>query len=311
MADEIKYAGNTDLFIAAALNQLLFQKIVDRTDLRALCQSFGSVSGTGSLASQIAQVAMADAMVAANVDEVTAPGNTDLTTDAVNITVARQVLVRTVTDLYALVGGPAPGINLLAQDMANAASLRFTDMICGLFPSLSQVAGSTGQALSVDDIADAHYKLIQARVGGQLSAVLSPKQLTDFLDSLRGEGGSAAFNPATEAIQSSQAGLGYGLQGSWRGINFWSADSVTTVSTDKVGAMFGPSAYGYMEAVPADVLSLAGPGSFASVTPAGAPIFVEFERDAARGHTKIVGNYFVGVAEMEDAAGVKIVSSAT
>jgi len=312
MANELTYTGHGDLFVAAALNQLLYESIVDRSDFRALCRNYGSVAGSGSVASKIAKATWDDAMAAANTDEVTAVSNTDLGTGTVTITVARQALKRLITDPYVLVGGPRPGIEMFAQDMGRAASLRFTDMLCALFNNLSVAKGTSGADLTVDDISDAQYALIQARVGGQLSAVLAPIQLTDFLESLRGEGGSAEYNPATEAmLSSSPMSLGYGLHGTWRGINFYSSDSVATSGGDKVGALFAPDCYGYMEGIPAEVVALAGPGSFASVAPNGSPIFVEFERDSAAAHTIVVGNYYVGVSEIDDAKGVKLVTSAS
>lgn len=312
MANEITYTGNSNLFVAAALNQMLHELIVDRTDLRSLCTNWGSVNGTGSLASKIARGSYSDAMGAANTDEVTAVANTAFTNSTVSITVARQALRRQVGDIYELVGGPRPSIEAYAEDMARAASLRFTDMVCALFSGLSTGKGTTTVDLSVDDISDAQYALIQARAGGKVSCVLAPIQLTDFLESLRGEGGAAEYSAATEAMLGFPTdNVGYGLHGSWRGIDFWSCDSVATSGSDKIGAMFTPDAFAYMEGVPSSVLAHAAPGSYQSVASNGAPIFVEFERSAAAAMTDIVGNYYVGCAELEDARGVKLVSSAT
>lgn len=311
MASEITYTDHGDLFISAALARMLHENLVDRTDLRTLCTNYGLINGAGSTAQKIAKASFDDAMAAANTDEVTGPGNTDLGTGTVSITVARQVIVRKVTDLYELVGGPRPAIDRFALDIANAASLRFTDLICALFTNLSNSVGSTGANLSVDYISDAMYQLIQSRVPGGYKAVLAPIQLTDFLDSLRGEGGSAEYSPATEAMQSVEGTLGYGRHGTWRGVEFWSADSVATNGGDREGAMFGEGCYGFMEGVPQSVLQFAAPGSAASATPAGAPIMIEFERHAGEGHTDVVGSYFVGVQEIEDARGVLIPSSAS
>lgn len=312
MAAEITYTDHGDLFISAALARMIHENLVDKTDLRALCSNMGLINGQGSTAVKVPKVSWDDAMAAANTDEVTGPGNTDIGTGSVTITVARQVIVRKVTDLYELVGGPRPGIERYAADIANAAALRFTDLLCPLFDDFSNsVSGSSGNNLSVDHISDAMYQLIQSRVPGGFKAVLAPIQLTDFLDSLRGEGGSAEYSPATEALQSVAGSAGYGFHGSWRGVDFWSCDSVATDTGNREGAMFGEGAFGYMEGVPSSLLAHAAPGSAASVTPAGAPIMIEFDRDAAEGHTDVVGSYFVGVAELEDARGVLIASSST
>lgn len=306
MANEITYTDQGALFIAAALNQMLHENIVDRTDLLSTCKDFGSINGAGSQAYKVAKASFDDAMSAANADEVTAVANTDLSTGFATITVARQALRRTVSDLYSLAGGPRPGLERFAQDMADAAILRQTDMICALYGGLSESVGSVG-ALTVDDIYDAQYQLIQARVPGPYVCVLSPKQLTEFMDGLRGEGGAVQFESATAAMLGA---AGAGLAGTWHGIQFWSSDSVVNNSGQLEGAMYGEGCFGFARGVPSDVVGLAGPGSFASVTPNGSPIFVEFERKAGEAHTLVVGNLYFGISEIEDARGVLISTGA-
>lgn len=308
MASEITYTDHGNLFLAAALNQMLHETIVDRTDLLETCTDWGSINGVGSQAYKVAKASFDDAMAAANTDEVTAIGNTDLGTGTVTITVARQALKRVVTDLYQLVGGPRPGIQRFAQDMADAAALRQTDMICALFGSLSNSVGTSGADLTCDDIYDAQYQLIQARVPGPYNCVLAPIQLTHFLDSLRGESGAVQFESATADMLGAS---GAGRKGTWHNIAFWDADSVATNGANKEGAMYGQGCFGYARGVPSDVVSMAGPGSFASVTPNGSPIFVEFERLAGEAHTLVVGNLYFGVSEIEDDRGVLISTSAT
>lgn len=308
MAAEITYTGHGNLFIAAAMNQMLHETIVDRTDLLETCKDFGQLNGAGSQAYKVATAAFDDAMAAANTDEVTAVGNTDLGNGTATITVARQALARVVTDLYQLVGGPRPGIEQFAQDMANAAILRQTDMIAALYGSLSNSVGTSGVALTADDIYDAQFQLIQSRVPGPYNCVLSPIQMTHFLDSLRGESGAVQFESATADMLGA---AGAGRAGTWHNISFWSSDSVVTNGANSEGAMYGDGCFGYARGVPTDVVSLAGPGSFASVTPSGSPIFVEFERLSKEAHTLVVGNLYFGVSEIEDSRGVLISTSAT
>lgn len=310
MASELTYTGHGNLFIAAALNVMLWETMVDKTDLRPTMTNLGQVQGTGSTASKFGTAAFDDAMGAANTDEITAPTQVDLGNGTFTCTVARQVLVRIVTDIYQLVGGPRPGIERFASDMANAAILRFTDMAAALYTNLATSVGGTSD-MDVDRISDAQYSLIQNRAGGGYSAVLAPIALTDFLDSLRGEGGSAEFNPATEAMLSVPDGYqGFGKHGSWRGITFYSCDSVPTSGSDRHSAMFAPGCFGYMDGVPQDAVAHAAPGSYLTVIPNGSPLFVEFERHAKEGHTDVVGNMYTGVIECEDLRGVRLVSAA-
>ena len=314
MANEITYTGHGDLFIAATLNRALHETIVDRADLRRMVQYRGSVNGTGSLASKLSTVAFDDAMAAANADETTAPGYTDIGTGAITITVARQVLARVLTDPYQVAAGGKVGIQTFANDMARAAVLRFTDMICALFTGLTTNVGTSGAAMTVDDAYDAIYALIKARAPGPYYGVLAPIQLTHFMDSLRGEGGAVQYVAETAqflGLVNETGSQGYGYHGRWNGVDWLSADSVNTSGADKVGAVFGWGAFVYQDGVPAEVTRYAAPGSFQSVIPDGGSVFVEFERLARAGHTEIVGNYYVGVAEQEDARGVKITTSAT
>lgn len=307
------YTDNASLFAASFMNRVAHETLVDKTDLRAYCTNYGLINGGGSTVSEIAKLAWDDPMAAGNADEVTDATATDVGNSAVSITVARQVLARQVSDLYAMVGsgGPAPGLVRMAQDMANAASLRFTDLICALFTSISAHTNATGADLSVDNLMSSMYTLIQARVPGPYEFFGAPIQVTDFMDSLRAEGGSAEFHPATEAMQSVESFAGYGLHGQWRGIRVHSVDSAPTVSSDRVGVLCGRGTFGYMEGIPSDVVAMAGPGSYASLAPNGAPLFVEFDRSALAANTLCIGNYYVGVQIIENGRAIKITSSAT
>lgn len=307
----ITYTGTGNLHIAAALDMMLFEIGHDKTDLTATCSYRGSVNGSGSSAAKVAKVLLADAMAPANTNETTAISDTDLTTDTATITVARQALKRTVTDLYVLTGGPGPNLEMLAQDMSNAASKRFTDMVTAQFGSLTGEVNVSGQAFTVDDAYDAMYTLIRARKGGQGHLVLAPLAYTQFVDSLRSTGQQLTPLDAASNLQNLGNGQGWGLHGTFSGAWVWSCDSVGTSGGDNVSAYYTSEAFGYKDGIPSEVVSSAAPGSAVSVAPNGANIFVEFERLAANAHTVIVGNYYVGVSIVDADAGVKLISSAT
>jgi len=307
------YTGTGDLFIAAAMNRAIHETIVDRTDLALLCTYRGSINGTGSVASKVGKVSWDDAMAASNADEVTTVAVTDIGTSTATITVARQALVRTVTDLYEIAAIPGgAGIAAMAADMVRAAQLRFTDMVCALFTSLTSSVGTSGVNATVDDLYDALYTLIQARAPGQRYAVLAPIQLTDVMDSIRGEGLSITPPDAASSLTALGNNAGYGMHGTFAGAQLWSADSCVTNGADKEGAVFTPGCYGYMDGVPSHISARStSRESFAQMTPAGSPVYVTFSADEPKGHTIVVGHYFVGVSEIEDARGVKFVTSAT
>lgn len=297
----------SDLKLAAVLNQFIHQNIVDTTDLRRTCRFMGNIAGRGSATLNIPGITWSDAMGAANTDETTAVSATDPATSVSPITVARQALVRKVSDLYALTGG-AEGANLMdfAAQMAGAASLRATDMAAALFSSVSANVGTSNVNLEVDDIYSAQFTLIQARVPGPYVCVLAPVQMTNFMSSLRGEGGAQLNNPQTLGMLAGGA-----LQAKeWNGITFIDCDSVPTSGGDRVGCMYNLEAFGYAEMVPAEMVQGAAPGSFLSVIPSGGSIYVAFERHEAEGLTDIVGNYFVGFGIIENARAVKITTNA-
>jgi len=297
----------SDLHLAAVLNQMIHRNLVDGVDLRRTAKFYGNVSGRGSATLNIPGITGSDPMAAANTDETTAIGITDITTSVSPIAVARQALARQVSDLYSLVGG-ADGTDMMsfAQDMAQSASLRATDMLCSLFTSVTANVGTSTVDLTVDDIYDAQFNLIGSRVPGPYICVLAPVQLTDLMASLRGEGGAQLHNP-----QTIQALAGGAMQArEWNGITFIDSDSAPTSGGDRVGCMYNLEAFGYAEMVPsADILGVA-PGSFLSVIPDGGSVYVAFERHEREGLTDIVGNYFVGFGIVENARGCKITTDA-
>lgn len=303
------YTGSGDLFIAAALNDAIVEGLVDKTSLLSTISYLGSVNGRGSLAGKQPIVLWDDAMTGANTDEVTLPTSTAIGTATATVTVARQVLVRQVTDLYELAGGPRPGVERIAAEMVGAATQRATDMIAALFAGFSQSVSKSGLKFSVDQFYDGSYKLLASRSGGPKHCVLSPAQLAHFLESLRAEGQS--LTPVNANLNLNFAGEGYGVHGEFAGVTIWSSDSVTTDTGNSVGAIYGQNAMGFKDGVPESIVKYANPESFAGVTPEGSPIFVEFQRSARGAHTDVVGNYYFGVSEVLDLAGCKLISTAT
>jgi len=312
MANEQTYVGKPNWFLPAALNMLLFEGLVDRTDLSGTISYYGSVNGTNSTTSNVAKATFDDAMAAANTDEVTPIGLTDVDNDKAPINVARQALARAASDLFEMVGegGPRPNIAKFGADMVNAAILRITDMICGLFASLSTIVGDSGEATTVDDLFDALYELIRQRAGGQKTFVGSPQQIIDFTSSLRSEGLKLIPPDAGSMLASLGNHDNFGFHGTFSQCQIWSSDSVTTTGPDSDGAVYTKNCFGYMDGVPTSALARAAQGSSMAQTPNGSTIFVEFDRDALGGITKVVGNLYFGASEIDDPQGVRLRSAA-
>ena len=100
---------------------------------------------------------------------------------------------------------------------------------------------------------------------------------------------------------------GQGFAGQFNGVDIFVSSKVVTANAgaDRAGAMFGYGAVAMAEGSP---YAITGAGGI--VQPAGTPLVVEFERDASSALTKIVGNYYAGVAKVQDGMGVSIVTDA-
>jgi preprotein translocase subunit SecA len=198
----------------------------------------------------------------------------------------------------------ATGRPLLIGTGSVAASEHLANLLRGCnLPHLSASVGTTGAALTVDDIMDGLDQLRQQNVEGPYFLVLHHVQYGDFVESLRGEGQSIVDPDSASMLR----GSGSGFQGSWNGVNIFSVDSVGLSGSDYVGALYGLGCFAYADGVPdASIAALAG--ADAAVTSDGA-IWVEIQREAVEGHAKVVGNYYVGVSENEDLRGVRVISA--
>ena len=305
MANEVTYTGSgANLRAAEVFNTLLWENLVDKTDIRSLFLNLGDIGGSGSDTLETGTVSFDDPMTAAAGNETTATDNTILGNGNVTCTVAQQIISYGLSDTFMVTGGPGQlDLARLAGACADAYILRVTDMLCGLIDNFATVSGTTTVDLTTDDWFDAMFNLEQNVVPGPYSAILFPTQYTDLQSSLRSEGGAVQFMPAT-GEQLSLRGPGY--KGSYLGVDVWTSDSVVTANAgaDSAGCMMGLGAIGYAEASAKSQM----PGSIAAAVPAGSPVYAEFARTADPGISRIVAHAFVGVIEVEDLRGVSIIT---
>lgn len=300
MANEIK-STQTGLFAAEAVSPLVHHTLADYTDLRALCRYYGSINGRGSTTIQVPTYTFANPMAATS--ESTDATNVALTSSSVDITVARQSLGREISDLFRMAGSPL-STEMIAEGIVQSASLRFTDLLCSLFSSVSSVVGTSGATLSVDTMYDAQEQLRESLVGledGPVFCVLKQKQVNQFAESLRGEMGVEA-NRSQTADPLILRAKGYVF--SWNGIDFFASDSVTDDSTDFAGCMFGFGAFGYADGLPDDLIRSSN--EFMLSAPDNAAVWIEAERRPGEGDYRLIGNYYVGISEIEDLRAVRI-----
>ena len=297
--------------VSAVLHKMIEMKLADRAELYKAPQflNFGSLNGSGSSALQVPVVGLAGTDLMAAVGDGSSVSNTSITSSAATITIARQALRYDITDLASLTdplaSGMGVGVEGLANSMALAFGMRLTQMIAALSSGLSQSVGTTGVALTVSTFFDAIYKLQLQSNDGTFAAVLAPQQINHLINSLRSETGPGQYVAAT---QDQIAAKGQGFRGNLFGVDLYVSSTVPTANAgaDRLGMMVSTGCIGYATGTPAPIQGAGG-----IIVPAGSQVVVELERDAASGLTKIVGNAFAGVAEIQDLKGVGVLSKAT
>jgi hypothetical protein len=302
-------SGNARL--AAILHKTIEMKLADRAELYKAPQfsNFGTLNGSGSSALQVPVVGLAGTDLMAAVGDGSSVSNTSITSSAATITIARQALRYDITDLASLTdplaSGAGVGVEGLANSMAIAFGMRLTQMITALSSGLSQSVGATTVALSVSTFFDAIYKLQLQSNDGEFAAILAPQQINHLINSLRSETGPGQYVAAT---QDQIAARGQGYRGMLFGVALHTSSTVPTANAaaDRLGLMVASGCIGYATGTPAPVQGAGG-----IIIPAGSQVVVELERDGAAGITRVIGNAFAGVAEIQDLKGVGILSKAT
>lgn len=306
MAAEITFSSleSTGGRVGEVLSALVRQQLYDATDLRSV-MTLIPWNAVGSDTMDITLDAVPGAYIAASseISGGTAVDNSAYTTSKFSLQVARYARAYQVTDLFGITGGPID-IDRVVNKLVEGAGLTMTDLLCNLFPSLSNSVGTTTVDLDVDTIYDALFQLNTLNASGPYTAVLEATQMNDFRSSLRSETGAIQFREATaETLQT----RGPGYQGDFLGIRFYQSDSVTKINTnaDYSGAMFVDGCFAYTMA---PVRALQGYIPQDNVLVDANEILVELDRDAGNAMSKCIANMYPAVVEVEDARGVEIVS---
>jgi hypothetical protein len=308
MSNELFYSNLTDLQLSAILNQELLLITADRAALmdHPAIMLVGDISGSGSAVVKTGLAGLDGYDEMSAVAEGSSAANVALTDASVSITVARQALRRQISDLAAIVNRARMDPARLAADMVGAGRMRLMSMIAALGASFSNVVGSTGVDMSVDDFFEGDILLNLASVPaeGRL-AMLHGRQVGDLRQSLRAESGVLQWEQATRDMINA---AGPGLVARFLGYDIFQSSKVPTANSaaDRAGMMVGAGAIGKAEGSRVEQLGDV-PGS--TVAP-GTKIWVGFERDEAGALTMVVGNYYVGVGILEQSRGVAVVTDA-
>jgi len=292
----------TDLRMASALAANLRVLLADRASLRTsgCIQYAGSVNGalTDTLAERFAGLDGYDAMTATAAED-TDVSATALTDSSANIVVARHAIRRDISDLATLTGNGGISPQRLAQSMVGEYDALFNALVCTALTGISTDVGSTGVDFSVSDFYDALFTLELANVPPAYHAILHPRQIADLQESARAEGGAVQYMPATAELLTIR---GQGYAGNFLGVDLYKISAVTSSGGDRHGGMFGTGAFMYRTGMVENIIG--------STVIRADEFAVEFQRDASKAITEVVGHAYVGVALVEDSRAVGIVTDA-
>ena len=192
------YTDIADLRLAAVLAAEIQLLLADRASLwrNPAIAYLGDQSGSGSTVRKVPFAGLSGYDAMAAIAENASATDTAITDASVNLTIARQVLQRSISDLANLTDSVGLNVARLAMDAVGSAEMRFTEMICTAGAGFTTVAGSTGVDMSVNDWFSAQFALTQASATGPAICVLYPTQWTDLQSSLRAEASNLiAFSP--------------------------------------------------------------------------------------------------------------------
>lgn len=302
LSDLVTNGGALSEYLAAETHQVLY----DPTGLRALC-AYKPYDPMGASATMSTTKLPAPGAAAAASSEISGGfSNSAYTTSEFQLTVARYGRLIQNTDLMNLVSGARVNVDTLLANLTEAFELTYTDLIAALFPNLANVVGTAGDQMDSDTIFDGMFQLNLSNVmPGTTAAVLHNRQINQLKTSLRGETGAMQWQDPTAQMLSQN---GPGFVGRWAGVDFWQSDSVTTVSSNHIGAMFDRNCFAWTVGPVGNVVRHINAGDIVLATPEW---FVERIRNAPDGMNSYLLNFYPAAAEAEDLRGVRLRSIAS
>jgi len=236
---------------------------------------------------------------------------TTQSTNKVTVTSVEYAVYMAITDDVAedsVPGGLDAVMNEILMNASEILSTAFEDDIWALFASLNggTAVGTTTVDLTLANIATAIVTIRNAgvRAPDGLVGCLAPIQASDFEDAVVALGSSVSVNDISSdrynAIQRSvDNGLTNGYVGTYRSVPLFHSGLADFANTnaDRVGAIFVPST--------------ARNNRFAALGKTiSRPFRLETDRDITLRGTELVASMRVGAGELQDKAGVPLVTDA-
>ena len=238
----------------------------------------------------------------AELTEIGAISPTDPAPAKTDITVARYGFARRPSDLVKMTDShgmlnPAA----LATDFAIGANQKLVELVAAVMDDFTATAGTSGAVATVAAFFDACSTLRQAKAGGQLVALLHPKQWGELTKEIATVSGGAL--QLAESSQQNIISRGSGFQGFLNGVAVYTSTRVASSGGNYQGGIFDPaSAIAWAAATPVvefpDRQILVG------------KVLFEMDREPLTAETIYAGSVYLGVSERQDAGGVTFISAA-
>lgn len=287
MANETTYTTFSDASIAAAVaNEHILRALYDLNHVNALTRRI-DLAGIPSKSHKIGLFPrLAAATVAEGVDVLP----TQVNSTGATVTASEKALMIVPTDALNL--SSVVGIQDFAMEAAMAIAEKQMSDVANLAAGFANTVGTTTVNLTEAQYLQAVATLRNNRQNGPLAALLYPEQWFDFIASA-----GSAFNPANGPGSAGSIAEGnqyspqqFGYQGIIFGVNVFTSTAVPTATAgaDSAGMMVNPQR------------AIARGVKYESRT--------EIDRDISLRAPEVVVTSFDGVVEIEDAAGVGIVT---
>lgn len=287
-----------DLGLAESVSGLFMELFLGPTGLpqHPALMYGGSITGTKSdtLKVRLAQF-LGNAFTATA--EGTDLGDTDLSTDSVQIVVARHGIAYQLGDLFRTTDGGD-----VAQQIAQGLFTGFTRtqllQACAIIDDFT-LTQTSSSVLKAEDVLAAKAKL--GAVPGPRLGIVHSKQWGELeADIGLNLGGAHAFNPASQDVINR---VGSGYVGEWAGISWFVTDDVHSAGGKRKGAILAPGALVWADGTPAY-------SGLPTQLLVANKVLVEEERQAGRFRSRLIANALTGMSMGIDSRGVTLISNA-
>ncbi len=220
------------------------------------------------------------------------------------LTPARKAGKMTVSGLYRIEDGMVlANYDVLAFAMFLGGQRRLMADIAALFPSITNIVGSTGVTLSWSVLKSAVDTNFAAGSRGQQVALLADKQWREVSNDALTLGGAIEHQPEMQGFMGGSRGFsfkGVYLNGD---LVVYAADDniITDDGTDYSGAVFGPEAFGIKTRAPQ-------PDPAAQEVARMGWMMAELERNASIDDTEVVVTGYTAAAIAQNTAACEVLS---